>query len=199
SPFIVEFARRTFGVPMLLGPVEQQPIAPRSIDAVVMMDVLEHLPDPLGTVRHVAGLLNPDGVLVVQTPCYPAPASWDELVARDDYFLNHLRGMAREHLYVFSRASAAELMRRAGLPWVGFEPAIFHQYDMYFVAAAAEPAKATTERQAAALEATPGGRLTLALLDAAGQRDLYLTEAQKRMDVINGLVAEVERLRKAAM
>jgi SAM-dependent methyltransferase len=67
SPYVVDFARQTFGVPMLTGPVEQQPIAPGSLDALVMMDVIEHLPDPAGTMRRVASLLKPDGVLVVQT------------------------------------------------------------------------------------------------------------------------------------
>ena len=181
---------------MLTGPVEQQPIEPRSLDALVMMDVMEHLPDPVGTMRHVASLLKPDGVLVVQTPRYPEGDSFDALAARDDYFLNQMRGKAPEHLLLFSRSSAARLMREVGLPWVAFEPAIFHQYDQYFVAARHEMARATPEQQAAALEATPNGRLAQAVLDAAAQRDLYLGEATKRMDVINGLVAEAERLRQ---
>lgn len=197
SPYVVDFARRTFGVPMLTGPIERQPIAPGSLDALVMMDVMEHLPDPVGTMRHVASLLKPDGVLIVQTPRYPEGESFDALAARDDYFLNQMRGKAPEHLLLFSRASSERLMREAGLPWVAFEPAIFHQYDQYFVAARQEPTRATDEQRAAALEATPNGRLVQALLDAARQRDRYLDEATKRMDVINGLVAEVERLRRS--
>src|SRR5687767_379701 len=87
SPFIVDFARKTFDVPMLLGPVEQQPIEPASLDAVAMMDVLEHLPDPVATMRYVASLLKPDGVLIVQTPRYAEGATFELLAARDDYFL----------------------------------------------------------------------------------------------------------------
>jgi len=197
SPYIVEFARKTFGVPMHLGPVEAQPIAPGSLDAVLMMDVLEHLPDPVATMRHVATLLKPDGVLIAQTPRYPEGKFFQALVATDAYFLNHMRGKAPEHLLLFSESSAARLMAQVGLPSVRFEPPIFHQYDMYFVAARQTPASIDADAQIAALHATPGGRLTQALLDAARDRDLYLVEAAKRLEVIEGLAAEVERLRRA--
>ncbi|MDB5294304.1 MAG: hypothetical protein JWO31_287, partial [Phycisphaerales bacterium] len=197
SPYVVDFARRTFGVPMLAGPIEQQPIEPGSLAAVAMMDVLEHLPDPVGTVRHVASLLRPGGVLVVQTPRYPEGETYASLAARDDYFLNQMRGKAPEHLLLFSRTSAAQVMAAAGLPAVAFEPALFAGYDQYFVAGREPLARATEEAQAAALRATPGGRLARALLDAAGQRDAYLDEARKRMDVITALAAEIERLKQS--
>lgn len=194
SPYIVDFARQTFGVPMLLGPVERQPIAPGSLDVLAMMDVLEHLPDPVATLRHVASLLKPDGVLIVQTPRYAEGTSFDELVAHDDYFLNHMRGKAPEHLLLFSQASGRRLMEQVGLPFVSFERPIFHQYDMYFVASAVELRRNTPEQQSAALQATPSGRLTQALLDACRDRDHYLSEATKRLDVIDGLAREVKRL-----
>src|SRR5512136_2035132 len=41
SPWVVNFARRTFDAPMLLGPVEDQAIAQGSLDAIALMDVLE--------------------------------------------------------------------------------------------------------------------------------------------------------------
>jgi SAM-dependent methyltransferase len=198
SPFIVDFARQTFGVPMLLGPVEDQPIEPGSLDAVAMMDVLEHLPDPVATMRHVASLLRPDGVLVVQTPRYEEGATFEELVARNDYFLNHMRGKAPEHLLLFSRSSAARLMKEAGLTSVTPEAAIFAQYDQYFVAARQEPERVTDAQQSQALQTSSNGRLAQALLDAARERDAYLVEANKRLDVINQLAAEVERLRGRA-
>jgi 2-polyprenyl-3-methyl-5-hydroxy-6-metoxy-1,4-benzoquinol methylase len=183
-------------VPMLLGPIEQQPVEPGSLDAVAMMDVLEHLPDPVGTMRHVASLLKPDGVLIVQTPRYEEGATFEQFVERSDYFLNHMRGKAPEHLLLFSQSSATRLMSEVGLPEVIFEPAIFHQYDQYFVAAVRKPAERTEAHQSAALQATPGGRIAQSLLDATAQRDAYLEDARKRMNVIDGLVAVVERLKK---
>lgn len=70
SAWVVEFARRRFNVPMLFGPVEGQQIAPGSLDLIALMDVLEHLPDPAGTMLHCLSLLRPDGVLMIQTPRY---------------------------------------------------------------------------------------------------------------------------------
>jgi SAM-dependent methyltransferase len=195
SPWIVEYARKTFGVPMLLGPLEAQPIEPLSLDVLALMDVMEHLPDPVATMGHGLKLLKPDGVAIVQTPAYPQGVSYQQLVERDDYFLNHMRGKHEEHLFLFSRRSARELFTRLGCAYIEFEPAIFSQYDMYFVVSRLEPRRATAARIDEALESTPGGRLVQALLETARKRDDYLREATARLKVIEALAAEVERLR----
>jgi SAM-dependent methyltransferase len=195
SPFIVDFAREIFQVPMRLGPIESQDIAPGSLDAVLMMDVLEHLPDPIATMRHVASLLADDGVLIAQTPEYRAGVRFGDLVATEDRFLLHMRGKAPEHLLLFSRPSVQRLLHEVGLPHVTFEPAIFASYDMYFVASKKAITQKNKSEQEAALMATPSGRIVQALLDATAERDLYLIEANKRLEVIQGLAAEVERLR----
>ncbi|MGQ9532551.1 MAG: class I SAM-dependent methyltransferase, partial [Desulfotomaculales bacterium] len=65
SPWVVGFARQTFGIPTLLGPVENQVIEPSSLEAIVLMDVLEHLPNPLSTLRHCLELLKQDGIFVI--------------------------------------------------------------------------------------------------------------------------------------
>jgi SAM-dependent methyltransferase len=201
SPSIVQFARETFGVPMLHGPVEQQPVEPGTLDLVSLMDVLEHLPDPEGTMRHCAKLLKPDGLLMAQTPQYPEGRSYEELSAAGDPFLNHLK--PREHLYLFSRKATAELFARVGMPHVRFEPAIFAQYDQFLVASRdplpeprpAAPAAGPAPRDE--LTATPGARLVEALLTATEQRDYFHGECVARLRVIESLAAEVERLRTA--
>ena len=73
SPWVVDYAQRTFRIPVLSGPIEQQQLPAQSFDAVILNDVLEHLPDPRATVRASVSLLKPDGVLLVQTPRYPDP------------------------------------------------------------------------------------------------------------------------------
>src|SRR5205807_6303767 len=99
--------------------------------------VMEHLPDPVATIGHCLDLLKPDGVMVVQTPGLPEGTTYEEMVAANDYFLNHMNGLSAEHLYLFSRKAAAELFGRLGAA-VRFEPAIFAQYDMFFVAGRGE-------------------------------------------------------------
>ena len=99
---------------MLQGPDDPQPVAPASIDRLQMMDVIEHLPDPVGTLGHCARLLKPDGILIVQTPEYPDGQSLKEMNAAGATFVQHLK--PQEHLYLLSRRASVELMSasRAG-------------------------------------------------------------------------------------
>jgi 2-polyprenyl-3-methyl-5-hydroxy-6-metoxy-1,4-benzoquinol methylase len=192
SPWIADYARKTFGVPMLQGPVEKQGLAPGSLDLLAAMDVIEHLPDPIGTLRACVNLLKPDGVLMLQTPQYVEGRTIDQLRAEGATFVQHLR--PQEHLHLFSRSSAAELMRRVGVPHVTFEPAMFAQYDQFFVASRQPPVVNDEEAVRRALEATPDGRLAGAILDLADERDYYRAECEARMHVIEVLDTEVKRL-----
>lgn len=42
----------------------------RRYSLILMLDVLEHLHDPLGALRHVAALLEPDGVFIATVPAF---------------------------------------------------------------------------------------------------------------------------------
>jgi 2-polyprenyl-3-methyl-5-hydroxy-6-metoxy-1,4-benzoquinol methylase len=196
SPWVADYARKTFDVPMLQGPVERQPLAPGGIDLVAMMDVIEHLPDPVGTLKTCVNLLKPDGVLLVQTPEYPPGQSREQLRASGATFVQHLR--PQEHLHLFSRRAAAELMARAGVPHVTFEPAIFAGYDQFLVASRQAPPAHDQAAQRAALQSTPDGRLAGAILDLADSRDYYHRECEARLRVIEVLDAEVKRLQGQA-
>ena len=179
SPWVVRFARETFGVPMLLGPVEEQAIAPASLDVIVLMDVLEHLRDPVGTMRHCLGLLRPDGFLLVQTPCYPEGSTYAEMAARSERPLEILQ--PAEHLYLFSQRAVRELFARLGAAHVRFEPPLFAQYDMFLLASRAPLAARDGEEPAAALSAAPAARMIQALLDERAALDA-LTERHAEME-----------------
>lgn len=49
---------------------DESQFAPGSFDAIVCLDVLEHVPDPPAVVRKFAGWLRDDGVLAVHAPFY---------------------------------------------------------------------------------------------------------------------------------
>jgi len=163
SPWVVAFGQETFGIPVHVGPVESLDMPAASLDAIVLMDVLEHLPDPSATMRRCLQLLKPAGLLLVQTPCFREEVSYAALVESKDPFLGML--IPEEHIYLFSQRSVTELFRRIGAGHIAFEPAIFAQYDM-FLAVSREPLEArASEKVESALMAAPGGRIALALLD----------------------------------
>ncbi len=115
SSWTCRFAHETFGVRVLSGPVEKQSFSPGFFDVVVLNDVIEHLPDPIATLGHCAGLLAPDGIFAVQTPEYIEHLSYEQLRQSNDLFLRHMERNNDEHLYLFSRRSAGILFSRLGV------------------------------------------------------------------------------------
>jgi len=192
SPWVADFARAAFGVPMLVGPVEGQDVEPASLDAVVLYDVLEHLPDPQGTLRRCAQLLKPDGLLVIQTPQFPEGRGHEDLRAANDPFLEMMAAaMADEHLYLFSRRSVAALLGRLGFGWVRFEPPA-HVYDMYLLASRREHAAHSDAEIGAALERTPSGRMTQALLDARAEVERQAQRAEQGKGAFHDLQTQAQ-------
>ena len=112
SPWVVDFARETFDVPVLTGPIEDQSIEPASLDVIALMDVLEHLRDPAATMRQCLRLLKPDGILLIQTPCYPEGSTYEEMAARSEQPFEILQ--PGEHLYLFSRRSIRKFLPGSG-------------------------------------------------------------------------------------
>jgi SAM-dependent methyltransferase len=163
SPWVVDYARRAFDVPIVLGRLEDQQFPPASFDAIVMLDVLEHLPDPVGTLGAAADRLHENGVLVIQTPRVPSEVCFEDMVSSGHPFLPMLR--ERGHLYLFTPGGLQLLLERVGLGSVVFEPAIFSQYDMFAVASRRPPPATSDATPAAALPTTPDARLVRALLD----------------------------------
>lgn len=163
SPWVVNFARETFGIPVEVGPVETLDLPAGNLDVIALMDVLEHLPDPEATMARCLELLKPDGLLLIQMPEFKESVSYAALTESRSPFLEQMK--ADEHLYLFSQRSARDLFRRLGAEHIVFEPAIFAHYDMFLVASRAPLAENTPESIEAALLATTNGRFALALLD----------------------------------
>ena len=186
SPHIVKLSTELFDVPIWQGRIEDQPIPAGSLDLIAAMDVIEHLPDPVATLRHCVSRLAPGGQLLLQTPQYPEHTSFEQVKAQNPHFLEHLK--EREHLYLFSATSIQRLAAAAGVPQMVFEPAVFSHYDMFVLMSAAPivplPADARTP-----LASTAGARLVQAVLD------LYQANAESK--VANAvLAADVDFLKR---
>ncbi len=111
----LELARATDdGVDYDLSTPELLPYADASIDAVLILDVVEHVEDPLGLLREVGRVLKPGGKFYCFVPC---EGDWLSLWN----FLNHigLKGNLTKrfagHINYFSRHSLFELYAKAGL------------------------------------------------------------------------------------
>ena len=163
SPWIVEFGKKTFDVPILLGPIEALDIPSGSLDVIFLMDVLEHLPDPLTTMAHCLQLLKPDGLLLIQTPQFKTEMNYAELVETKGVFLEQLKAV--EHLYLFSESSATQLFQQLGAEHIQFETAIFDYYDMFFVVSRESIVRVPPGQVESVLLSTSKGRFSLALLD----------------------------------
>jgi 2-polyprenyl-3-methyl-5-hydroxy-6-metoxy-1,4-benzoquinol methylase len=68
---------------------------------ILLLDVLEHLPDPVGALKHAMSLLAPDGFILITVPAFMA--LWTN---HDD--LNH-------HLIRYTKRSFSEVARQADL------------------------------------------------------------------------------------
>jgi 2-polyprenyl-3-methyl-5-hydroxy-6-metoxy-1,4-benzoquinol methylase len=96
------------GLSARLGSLEQQQYPDASFDAVVLNHVIEHVPDPIATIRECARILKPDGRLLVFTP------------NQDSYgrkvFGKAWRGLEPpRHLHIFNPASMSRLLKAGGI------------------------------------------------------------------------------------
>lgn len=99
------------------GNIEQMdlPIAPASLDAVLCLDVLEHLIDPWTTASRLTGLLKPGGVLIASIPNVRNFRVVMPLLLRGRWEYAQFGLMDRTHLRFFTEHSATQLFRQAGL------------------------------------------------------------------------------------
>jgi 2-polyprenyl-3-methyl-5-hydroxy-6-metoxy-1,4-benzoquinol methylase len=198
SPWVVDFGKQTFDAPIYVGPVENLDIPHGSLDVIALMDVMEHLPDPIGTLTHCLKLLKSDGLLLIQTPQFRREMRYADLVETNGAFLEQLK--PREHLYLFTEESASRLFRQIGAEYVRFEPAIFSHYDMFFAVSRVPFQTYSDEKINEALCSAPNGRFALALLDLRERELASETDRIARgeqIETLTSLVKESEADRAA--
>lgn len=101
-------AVRDLGIPVHDGTLEDAPFPPPRFDVISFVHVLEHLPDPVRTLRRAADLLAPGGRILVLTP---NAASLTFRCFREVWYPLD----APRHLSLFGPATLRQACRRAGL------------------------------------------------------------------------------------
>ncbi len=113
NPWAAAFARDQLGVEVRAGGLESDLAEAGSLDALTMMDLVEHLAEPGGVVAAAARALRPGGVVAILTPDAGSPVSralgrrWPEAIR------------APEHLTLFSGRGLAELLAVHGFETIG--------------------------------------------------------------------------------
>jgi len=92
---------------VMAGLLEDAPLAPASFDLVTFWDVVEHIPDVVGALKHVRTLLKPGGKLLIETQNVASRTA-----ARMGKAWHHYKHA--EHIYHFDPKTIADVLGRAG-------------------------------------------------------------------------------------
>ena len=112
----VAYARESSGLTVFEGVLEELPLEPARYDAVVMVYVLEHIPDPAATLTRIHTLLKPGGWTVLGLPVMDSgQARW--LGARWSAITE-----APRHVAIPSAAGARRLLEIAGFDSIRWAP-----------------------------------------------------------------------------
>jgi SAM-dependent methyltransferase len=111
DPLMARHAQQVLGLEVAATTLPQAGLAEASFEAVLMMNVIEHVDDPAATLRQAYRLLKPGGMLVVETP------RLDSMMFR--LFGPRERNVACEgHVYFFTTGTFAAMARRGGFALV---------------------------------------------------------------------------------
>ena len=107
SAFAAKYAEKEFGVEVRVGTIPGLDMPKGSFDAVMALEYIEHVPDPVETLRAVRQWIREDGVLMMSTP---NAGSWTAR-RHPDRFDGYLE---RRHLVYFTRSTMKLLLERSG-------------------------------------------------------------------------------------
>jgi 2-polyprenyl-3-methyl-5-hydroxy-6-metoxy-1,4-benzoquinol methylase len=107
DPHSADHARSRHGVPVRVGSLQSLQLEPGTFDCILMNHVLEHLHDPVETLRECHRLLKPGGRLVAVTPNVCSMGL--------QVFGTCWRGLeAPRHIHLFGAATLARVAQMAG-------------------------------------------------------------------------------------
>lgn len=109
----VEYARTRLNLNVYEGTLDQARLADASFDAVVMIETIEHLLDPMSVLREIHRVLRPSGAVWVATPNLRSVML--PLLGVDWSVLS-----PAEHLFYFTETTLSLMLKRAGFRTVQF-------------------------------------------------------------------------------
>lgn len=131
SQYAVDYAQKKFNIPIKLGDINNMNYEAKEFDVIIMLDVIEHMPDPLKTLQILNKYLKDDGILIIQTPfdIY----HW-ELAAKTILSGKKIESVEPSaipmHLYFFTPNTFKNLALKAGYNIRGFETGTYGKIRM---------------------------------------------------------------------
>lgn len=102
-----KYAEIELGIKAIPTILEKAELPDESADAVLMMHVIEHVPDPFGTLQEVYRILKPGGMLVLETPRYDTLMF--KLLGKRERSLS-----CEGHIYFFTTDTLKKMASKAG-------------------------------------------------------------------------------------
>ncbi len=109
-------ARRAWAGGVVQAEGGQTPVRDASVDAVTFVNVLDHVPDPLGALREARRVLSPGGHLAIRIPNAAFHRPWVRLLTTLGPLVRRYGwdGYPILHLYAFTARSLRRVVERAG-------------------------------------------------------------------------------------
>lgn len=97
-----EIARSKYGLNVINSTFQEAGIKDYSFDVVLLLHVIEHLPNPAEGLSQICKMIRPGGLLVLETPRYDT--LWFKLLKRRE------RSVIKDHKYYFTRRTIRALV-----------------------------------------------------------------------------------------
>lgn len=191
SPWVIDYAKKTFDAVLYQGPIETANLADVKFDMMVMMDVVEHLSQPVETLKKCLQYLTDEGQFLIQLPCFPSHLNPQQILNKAHPFEQMM--IPHEHLYLFSQESIQKLFQSLDFHYIEFLPAIFSHYDMFLIASRVPLKKNSVEEIEQCLQSNMTTRMIQAMLDLREREQnfanhYYALKTQMIPSPDNGLV-----------
>jgi 2-polyprenyl-3-methyl-5-hydroxy-6-metoxy-1,4-benzoquinol methylase len=110
EPFhtVAEYSRKTYGLDVVEKLLPDARFPDANFDVVVMLHVIEHLPNPAEYIREIRRIVKAGGMLVVETPRFDSLMF--KVMGRRERSLSNCDG----HIYFFTVPSLSALLERNG-------------------------------------------------------------------------------------
>jgi len=103
-----EYARAKYGLEIIEGVLPNAALPTAHFDAVIMLHVIEHLPDPAENLRELRRVIKPGGVLAVETPRFNSLSF--KLLGRRERSIQNCPG----HIFFFTEETLRQILERNG-------------------------------------------------------------------------------------